>query len=569
MNTRFLRNSLFLICIALIAFPAFAAPPSGGGLLNDVTMRFYKQSSGWGKVITEYATWLFWLLATISMVWTFGMMALRKADIGELFAEFVKFTITTGFFWWLLSNGPKMAVAIIESMQKIGARAAGTAVGLESLTPSSPISLGLNVVKKAFTALSWVHPIDNLATVIISAIILLCLCAVAANILIALVNAWVMAYAGIFILGFGGSRWTSDMAIGYFKSMLGVGMELMTMTLLVGIAISVVNGFYTNLDGSSLYELLVVLCVCAVLALLINKIPARLAGLAGGGSGAGVGVGTLMGGMAMAAAAVATGGAAAMAGAANATGGAQALMAAFSKANASESGGGGGAGTSALMSAAGGSGGESGGGGSGGDSAFAAAMGGTGSSSANSAGFGGSGSSSGSSGSSDTTSASSGSSGSSGGGEAAGSGNGSGGGASGESAAGAGDGSGGEESGKAAAGGSDGGSPGEVKPSRPVSTAGALAAKAGRIAAGTVMNLAQGSYDVAKERALERVEGMKERIANTTGGRIAAAIEARRKAAGADSESPTFGENSLSGGDKSAEAAEEIAAFRDGKSQSS
>lgn len=73
-----------------------------------------------------------------------------------------------------------------------------------------------------------------------------------------------------------------------------------------------------------------------------------------------------------------------------------------------------------------------------------------------------------------------------------------------------------------AAGGGEGGSPGEVKPSRPLSAAGALAAKAGRIAAGTAINLAQGSYDVAKERALEIKDDMKERVADTTlSGRIA------------------------------------------------
>lgn len=99
-----------------------------------------------------------------------------------------------------------------------------------------------------------------------------------------------------------------------------------------------------------------------------------------------------------------------------------------------------------------------------------------------------------------------------------------------------------------------------------MSAAGALAAKAGRIAAGTAVNLAQGSYDVAKDRALGIKDSMKERIADTTGGRIAAAIQARQAAASTGSESATFEENSLSGGSKSAEAAEEIAAFRDRKS---
>ncbi|WEF31827.1 P-type conjugative transfer protein TrbL [Pseudoduganella chitinolytica] len=483
-----------------------------------------------GAVITGYATWLFWMLVTISMVWTFGMMALRKADIGEFFAEFVKFTITTGFFWWLLSNGPAMAVAIISSMQEIGARAAGSPIGIENLTPSSPISIGLNIVKKAFASLSWVHPIDNLAIVIVSTIILLCMCVAAANILITLVNAWVMAYAGIFILGFGGSRWTSDMAIGYFRSMLGVGMELMTITLLVGIATSLISGFYANLDGSSLYELLVVFCVCAVLALLIHKIPGRMAALAGGGSGAGVGVGTLMGGMAMAASTVATGGAAAvgagLAGAASAAGGAQALMAAFSKASATEGAGSGGSGIGALTAAAGGGGGESGGGGSVGGSSLAAAMGDMDSASSSSAGHAGMGSSS-SAGDSPTR-ASTGSS---------------------------------QRTGKSNAKGSAGknSAPGEAK-----SGVAMMAAKVGKVVGGTAAGLAQGTWDVAKAKVSEVSESAMDRIGETTGGKIATAIKSREQT-GRVTGTAQFDESSLSAGTKTggmnSESESEIAEF--------
>ncbi len=337
-------SKIKILLVLLIAFatspaPAFAAI-NGDGLLNDVTNRFLTQSATWGATITAYATWLFWVLATISMVWTFGLMALRKADIGEFFAEFIRFTVTTGFFLWLLRNGPNMAMAVINSLRQIGATAGGVA---NTLTPSTPISIGFDIVKKVFTGLSWIHPIDNLAIVFISAALVVCMAVVAANVLIALVTAWTMAYAGTFILGFGGSRWTSDMAIGYFKAMLGIGLELMTMTLLVGIATSVIDGFYANLDGSSIYELLLILCVCVVLALLISKIPGRVAALVGGGSGASIGAGSVMAAAAMGAAAAATAGAAAMGGMASIAGGGSAIKAAYDKAQATMSGDGGGA----------------------------------------------------------------------------------------------------------------------------------------------------------------------------------------------------------------------------------
>lgn len=520
---------------ALCVCPVFAAIPDSG-LLNDVTDRFLTQSATWGGVIIGYATWVFWILATISMVWTFGLMALRKADIGEFFSEFIRFTVTTGFFWWLLANGPAMAMAVVNSLRRIGAEAGGLP---SSLSPSTPISIGFDVVKKAFTGLSWVHPVDNLGIVLISAAVVVAMAVVAANILIALVTAWAMAYAGVFILGFGGARWTSDMAIGYFKAMLGIGLELMTMTLLVSVAVSVIDGFYRDLDGSSVYELLLVLCVCVVLALLIDKIPARVAALGGGGSGAAVGAGTVMGGAAMAAAAMATGGAALAAGAVSMAGGAQALMEAFSKANASESGGGS-SGMSALMNAAGGaSASAEGGGGGGGGSALGAAMGDSGSGMSGS--FGATGSDAASSSGADSSGRGSASGFASSTMSGASSGNGS--------------------------AGSGSSSPGKVKPGRAMAAAGAIAAKVGKAAAGTAVNLAQGSWDVAKAKAVDMKDSAMERIGETTGGKIAAAIKAREAASKEDGDGALFGENSLSAGSRSADAESEIAAFRDRNSK--
>jgi type IV secretion system protein VirB6/type IV secretion system protein TrbL len=501
---------VFALLVLFSSSSAFAAIPSDQ-LLDDVTRRFLTQSTTWGATITTYATWLFWLLATISMVWTFGVMALRKADIGEFFSEFIRFTVTTGFFWWLLANGPAMAMAIVNSLRKIGANAGGLPTTLE---PSTPISIGFDIVKKAFTSLSWVHPIDNLAIVLICAAVVVCMAVVAANMLIALVTAWTMAYAGIFILGFGGARWTSDMAIGYFKAMLSIGLELMTMTLLVGIATSVIDGFYERLDGSSVYELLLVFCVCAVLALLISKIPGRVAALAAGGSGAGVGVGSVMGAAAMAAAGAATAGVAAMGGAASMAGGTQALMAAFSKANASESMGGGGD----LIAAMSGGRGDSGGSGG----ALASAMGDSDSSRS------GSGTGTGSSTKSATSSSS----------EAASSSR--------------------SKEGSAA---NMGNAPGEVKSGVGLEAA----AKVGKVVAGTATNFAQGAWDVTKAKASDVKDAAMDRISETTGGKIAAAIKARNAAPDASSSTfPAFDDNSLSAGtSKSADPASEVAAFRD------
>ncbi|HHJ1218823.1 TPA: P-type conjugative transfer protein TrbL [Proteus mirabilis] len=338
----------------LLASDAAMAAIEPAGLLDEVADRFLNVSSTWAGVITNAASWLFWTLAVISMVVTFGFMALRKADLGEFFAEFARFIISTGFFWWLLTNGPKFAMDIINSMRTLAAQASGQA---RELTPSRAVDIGWDIVVKAAENYSVLSPIDNLSIYLISAAILACMAVVGANVLITLVNAWILSYAGIFVLGFGGGKWTTDVAIGYFRAVLGIALKLFTMTLLVGIAISILDSYYANLsEGAPVRELLLVFVVSLVLTMLIHSVPNVVAGLVPGGNmGTGAGsfsvgaaIGASVAAVGMAAAAAATGGAAL-------AGSASAVMAAAGKASENMA-----AGTDLL-------GGMFGGGGSGGD----------------------------------------------------------------------------------------------------------------------------------------------------------------------------------------------------------
>lgn len=318
---------LFPLPMALLSASANAAIDNNG-VLDDVTIRFMEASSTWATVITNYASNLFWSLGTISLVWTGGTLLLKQADIREFFAEFVRFIITFGFFLWLLRNGPAIATSIIDSLRMIGAEASGLS---RELTPSEPISIAFDILVKSSHSLSFTSPFDSLAIFIITLLILACMAVVSANVLLTLVSAWVLCYGGIFVLGFGSSRWTSDIAINYFRSVLGLALKLMTMTLLLGVAMSIMDNFYTALsDEAPMRELLVVFVVSLVLVLLIHSVPNIVAGLVPG-SGASASTGNFSVG-AMTGAAIATGGMAAGA-IASAAGGSSAIQAAFKAAS--------------------------------------------------------------------------------------------------------------------------------------------------------------------------------------------------------------------------------------------
>lgn len=532
-----------LVALSLSATTALA-DINNAGLFDRVLQRYADSASTWATVITDHATWMYWVLVSISMVWTFGFMALRRADLGEFFAEFIRFTIVTGFFWWLLINGPEYADGMIQSMRTM----AGNATGLGgTLSPSGIVDIGFDIFNTVLEKSSLWSPIDSALGIIISLIILVILALIGVNMLLLLISGWILAYAGIFYLGFGGSRWTSDIALNYYKTVLGIAMQLFTMVLLIGIGSSILNEYYSNMDeGVQFSEMAVVLIVAVILLVLVNKVPPLIAGVITGASVGGMGIGQFgagaaLGAAATAGAAAAMGGAMVAAGAAQAAGGAQAVMAAISKAQENVA-----AGTDIMSSMSAAGGGSSGGGSSssGGGSAFAQAAGFAGESTSvakatsispansdvndTSVSGGAQSSGGGNSTASNTTQAAN---------TPAESGSASSGVTDSVAAS-----SGGNQDASTASGATSpaGDSQSTNNASTPASKGGIGAAlsKVGRIAADASANLARGTSDVAKEKANSIKEAAKERIAETIGGQIATAIHAHDAG---------FGENSLSG----------------------
>ncbi|AOY65727.1 P-type conjugative transfer protein TrbL [Xanthomonas euvesicatoria] len=534
-----------LIGVALALYStAASAQLTNQGMLDQVVTEFATRATAWQTVVMNAATFLFWTLGTISLVITFGFMALRKADIGEFFAEFIRFILFFGFFLWLLRNGPNFANSIIQSLSRIGEQASG----ISSITPSGIVDVGFLIWKQAINNLSAWSPIDSFVGVVLSAGILLLLAVIAVNMLLLLVSAWLLSYAGLFFLGFGGSRWTSDMAINYYKTVLGVAVQIMTMVLLVGIGNDLLSSFYAKMNKGTLNfeELGVMLVFCLALLLLVNRVPPLVAGVISGTGignaggignfGAGAAVGAAMGAASVAAGAASMAGAAVMSGAANLAGGVSAVKAAFVKAQGSAtSDAGAGMDMVASMGDAGTSGGQNSAGAGG--SPFAQA-----------AGFGGSSSGGGST-----------STGSSAGGS------------KGDNKAGAADKGGsstastGSSADKAAksepkptAGGTVQGQQGGQQ-AAPGSTGPGGLTHAAALAAGTAGELAKGAGAVLRGRAMQLAEGFHERMDQTIGGQVATAIRASTAA-----EAPAFDGDSLAGeqaGNQAADPDDEVAAF--------
>lgn len=325
---------IMIMALLLFSMQIHAAPIDSAGLLDNILNRFSSVASSWQSKMLGYASWLFWSLVLISMVWTYGMMALKKADIQEVFAETVRFFTVTGFFWWILSNGPAISVAIIHSLRTIAANASGLG---NDLSPSSIIDIGFDIVLKVVDQSSIWSPVHSGVGLIVAAIILVVLALISVNMLLLLISGWILAYAGVFLLGFGGGRWTSDIAINFYKTVLGIGIQLFSMILIIGVGQSFIDQYYAAAQGNTftLKGLFVMLIASIILLMLVNKVPPMLASIVWGGSIAGIssfGAGAAIGATAATATAAAVVGSAVNTGLTSMAGGASAMKSAFQQA---------------------------------------------------------------------------------------------------------------------------------------------------------------------------------------------------------------------------------------------
>ena len=280
---------------------------SNQNMFNSVLAKYQSASSSWAHIIQERAEWLFGSLALISFSWQFSQIVGSRGSspFTELIGELLKFVIFCGFYLWLLRNGPDFALKIIRSFMMIGAQAGGQ----ENLEPSGIVDLGFTIYDAAQQNLDiWSG--TSIAAYIISLIVLVIFALIGINMLLQLCSAWVLAYAGIFFLGFGGSKWTSDMAVNYFKTVLGLGASLMTMTLLIGIGTSIVTESIAQMDTSgaqNLTEMAVLLITSITLFMLVDKLPSMVAGIINGASVGSTGIGAFGAGAAIGTAAAAMG----------------------------------------------------------------------------------------------------------------------------------------------------------------------------------------------------------------------------------------------------------------------
>ncbi len=89
-------SSIFKVIILLVLFTTFSF---GAENSDDLLEKLNVGIQNWIPNVKSACLWVFFTLATIDIVWTFGKMALSGFEFGEFAATLIKKIITIGVFF--------------------------------------------------------------------------------------------------------------------------------------------------------------------------------------------------------------------------------------------------------------------------------------------------------------------------------------------------------------------------------------------------------------------------------------------------------------------------------------
>lgn len=282
------RLALVLMVCVLAGFSVetLAASPAIG--LDAIGDTYRGLQDTWFYRVKTSADRLFWLLVAVDFAWSGVTYVLEKNDIGEIAISMVKKMLTIGFFWSLLQFSHTWIPAIIDSFRQIGQ----TAGGATASTPDGIIAVGFELASGAFSAVKQLGAFEAIAVVLpvtaISIIIFLSYVFIAAQLLVTLVESYIAIGAGVILLGFGGSRWTTDFATKYLQFAVGTGMKLMMIYMIVGAGQSITDsltvsqsdlvGSLLRAGGVSLVYAYLAIQIPAIASAMMSGSPSMTAG---------------------------------------------------------------------------------------------------------------------------------------------------------------------------------------------------------------------------------------------------------------------------------------------------
>lgn len=263
--------------VAVVAVhPAYAQSTN---TLDQIVDQFRARSAGWESALQSFASGTFGILAGIELTWAAFKLAFRGADVSEWLAEIVNQILFLGFFFALLENSVTWGQAIVDSFRQ----AAGAAGG-SGIAPSNVFAAGVSLAGKVMSQMSFWSPEASIALVIAGLVIEVCFALIAAFMVLALVESYLIISMSVIFMAFGGSRWTKDFAVSTVRYTVSVGAKLFVLQLLVSIGTGLITDWAATFNDVTANSLCILVGCSIVMLALVKVLPETMQRIVNGSS---------------------------------------------------------------------------------------------------------------------------------------------------------------------------------------------------------------------------------------------------------------------------------------------
>ena len=220
-RSKWIGAALLAVAVLALASPAFASD----AILDNITEKYKTASSQWSSSLFGMAKSLFLKLSMIELIWFGIWWIVERDDPRQFFASFLKKIMGLTFFWSILLNFDSWIPAVINGFVKAGETAANTG----ALTPSTVMDRGLEAATALLQVANEIGLLDGVSG--LGKYLLAGLCAlgivlsfavITGQMLVTLIESYIVVNGGVLFLGFAGSRWTTSFAEKFLSYAMGV-----------------------------------------------------------------------------------------------------------------------------------------------------------------------------------------------------------------------------------------------------------------------------------------------------------------------------------------------------------
>jgi type IV secretion system protein TrbL len=258
-----------------------AAGPASAGVLDDLVKGYQAASHSWLDTLVPVAERTFGILAGLEIAVGALMWVVNRRTVDEMLLGFIRKILVLGLFYVFLSQFPLWLPRIVQGFQAAG-QAAGQA---QDLSPSGVMKVGIDIGTRLLEAANDAGFLVSGATVLlaplVTLIVMIAFISIAAQLVMTLVESYLVVTGGVVFLGFAAFRGSAPLADKYIVYAVQVGTKLFLLYLMVSTGLSITGTWAQDLvqvstSGGNLKPLFDVLAGSIVFALLVWKIPTQV-----------------------------------------------------------------------------------------------------------------------------------------------------------------------------------------------------------------------------------------------------------------------------------------------------